>query len=148
MLDDHYKILGKRRITVKGDGHCLPRAVFSSLKRKNLLPDISSYKELLQQAVNEVKKQDYAIWLNDGKEKADAELKAYEEMKVYTTNIVDVVIAALAKITLTKLKIVLLMVKLSTTTNFYQKTEPSYRMLTCHSTMDIMTISYLKKPLV
>ena len=105
ILDDHYKILGKRRITVKGDGHCLPRAVFSSLKRKNLLPDISSYKELLQQAVNEVKKQDYAIWLNDGKEKAAAELKAYEEMKVYTTNIVDVVIAALAKITLAKLKI-------------------------------------------
>ncbi|XP_066936070.1 uncharacterized protein [Clytia hemisphaerica] len=105
LLDDHYESLGKRRIVVKPDGHCLPRAVFSSLKRVNLLPDINSYKELLHQAIKEVKKEEYAIWVNGSKENADAELKAFEEKKEYTTNIVDVVILALVKMTSTKLKI-------------------------------------------
>ena len=35
----------KKRIQIKPDGHCLPRAVFNGLKRKGSLPDHHNYKE-------------------------------------------------------------------------------------------------------
>ena len=38
-MDTYLNFLRKERIQVKGDGHCLPRAVFRGAKHHNLLPE-------------------------------------------------------------------------------------------------------------
>ena len=38
-MDTYLKFLEKKQIHVKGDGHCLPRAVFREEKHHNLLPE-------------------------------------------------------------------------------------------------------------
>ena len=96
ILDDYLNNLLKKRILIKPDGHCLPRAVFNEMNRKNLLPQYSNYKELFRKASfanahNEICK----FWITESKETVLKNLKQCEENKVYTSNIVDLFLSSL-----------------------------------------------------
>ena len=46
IIDKHLDTIGKSRSKIKPDGFCLPRAVFSGLKRKGLLQSYTTFKQL------------------------------------------------------------------------------------------------------
>ena len=93
----------KIRIRVKGDGHCLPRAVFRGAKSLNLLPQFIKYSELLEAAIEDIKvNMDKFQFINvNGTESATKALDTYYKEKKYNSqeNIIDAVIVSLAKIT-------------------------------------------------
>ena len=35
-IDTYLSVLRKKRLQIKADGHCLPRSVFTGMKKKNL----------------------------------------------------------------------------------------------------------------
>ena len=94
VLDEYPSNFLKKRISIKPDGHCLPRAVFNGIKRKGFLVGYSNYKQLLRHTYNDL----YLDWIVDSKENIIQELKEYEQNKNYTTDIADTVIVALAAI--------------------------------------------------
>ena len=94
VLDEYPSNFLKKRISIKPDGHCLPRAVFNGIKRKGFLVGYSNYKQLLRHTYNDL----YLDWIVDSKENIIQELKEYEQNKNYTTDIVDTVIVDLAAI--------------------------------------------------
>ena len=60
-MDTYLSVLGKKQLQIKADGHCLPRAVFTGMKRKNLLPNYLSYKQIFREAIKEIKMTDKYI---------------------------------------------------------------------------------------
>ena len=54
-MDGFLNNIGKLRIATKRDGHCLARAVFESLKKRDFLPEFTTYKELLRGVVKHIK---------------------------------------------------------------------------------------------
>ena len=69
VLDEYLKKILKKRISIKLDGYCLPRAVFNGIKRKGFLFGYSSYKQLLQEAIFDITFNDlYLDCIADSKE--------------------------------------------------------------------------------
>ena len=54
-MDTYLSVLGKKRLQMKADGHCLTRAVFSGMKKKKFLPNYLSYKQIFCEAIKEIK---------------------------------------------------------------------------------------------
>ena len=54
-MDTYLSVLGKKRLQMKADGHCLTRAVFSGMKKKNFLPNYLPYKQIFCEAIKEIK---------------------------------------------------------------------------------------------
>ena len=54
-MDAYLKSSRKKRISVRGDGHCLPRAVFRGAKSINFIPNLITYSALLKAAANKIK---------------------------------------------------------------------------------------------
>ena len=91
----------KIRIPIKGDGHCLPRAVFRGAKYLGLLVEFTTYSQLLRACVDDIKTNidDYKSYNIQGEKAALEALKEYVESKLYNSNqnIIDAVIVALAR---------------------------------------------------
>ena len=51
IMDKHLALLGKERSLIKADGYCLSRAIYTGMKKKQLLPSKHSYKYLSRKAV-------------------------------------------------------------------------------------------------
>ena len=98
-MDIYLKFQRKRRIPIKGDGHCLPRAVFRGAKYLNLLPCYEKVSDLLFAVVEEIKT-DIASYsaVIKSKESAKEALDTYVREKAYNidSNIVDVIVVGLA----------------------------------------------------
>ena len=60
-MDTYLSVLGDNRLQIKADGHCLPRAVFAGMKKKNVLPNYLSYKQVFREAIKEMKMADKYI---------------------------------------------------------------------------------------
>ena len=60
-IDTYLSVPGENRLQIKADGHCLPRAVFAGMKKKNLLPNYLSYKQVFLEAIKEIKMADKYI---------------------------------------------------------------------------------------
>ena len=88
---------------MKGDGHCLPHAVFRGDKHHNLLPGYIKYSSLLKEAVDQIKLniKQYAGILTEGEEVAKNALEKFVAEKNYNveSNTVDAIINKLEKIT-------------------------------------------------
>ena len=101
IIDNHLQRIGKCRISIKRDVHCLPRAVFSGLNRKHALKDLNTYKELIRLCIRELIKDNedvYSLWLSDSIESIQTQLEQYEKNKRYHLNIMDVLASALANV--------------------------------------------------
>ena len=99
VLDGYLSDYMKKRMQIQPDGHCLQRAVFNGLKRKGFLPDHYNYKELFRDVISDIKYNDiYSTWMSDSKEEVFRCLAEYQNKKIYTSNIVDIVIVALATV--------------------------------------------------
>ena len=58
-----------KRISMKPDGHYLPRAVFNGIKRKGFLVGFSNYKQLFREASFDITYNDlYLDWIAYSKE--------------------------------------------------------------------------------
>ena len=69
VLDEHLNNFLKKRISIKPDGYCLPRAVFNGIKRNGFLVGYSNYKLLLREAIFGITFNDlYLDWIADSKE--------------------------------------------------------------------------------
>ena len=69
------------------------------------MPTFTNYRQLLRAAITEVKQNHYSIWMTDQVRTIESDLKEYEEEKTYTSNVVDVITVALAKVASVKLTI-------------------------------------------
>ena len=101
IFDNHLQRIGKCRISIKCDGLCLPRAVFSGLKRKHALKDLNTYKELIRLCIRKLDNDDenlYSPRLSDSFESTERQLEQYERNKKYHSNIMDVFAAVLANV--------------------------------------------------
>ena len=108
IIDNHLQRIGKCRISIKRDGHCLPRAVFSGLKRKHALKDLNTYKELIRLCIKELINDNedlYSPRLSDSIESIQTQLEQYEKNKKYHSNIMDVFASALANVCLANILI-------------------------------------------
>ena len=54
-MDVYLKFSRKKRVAVKGDRHCLQRAVFRGVKYLNLIPNYITYSALLKVAADGIK---------------------------------------------------------------------------------------------
>ena len=108
-MDNYLKSSNKIRIPIKGDGHCLPRTIFHGAKNLNLIPHFITYSALFKAAVEKIKSNInlYTSFLTESVESALEDLDSYLEDKQYSlnSNIVDVVIYALATETSCQIKI-------------------------------------------
>ena len=90
----------KKRISVKKDGHCLPRAVFRGAKHLNLISNLITYSALLKTVADGIKSDipKYIGFITETEDSAKEALDSYITDKKYTldSNIIDVVIFALA----------------------------------------------------
>ena len=93
----------KRRVSIKDDGHCLPRFIFRGAKALNLLPEFIKYSQLLEAAINDIK-----TYMDNYRSISESEiLNANEVLDIYVTsktystqlNIIDTLITSLAKMT-------------------------------------------------
>ena len=60
-MDIYLSVLGKKRLQIKADRHCLPPAVFTGMKKKKSLPNYLSYKQIFREAIKEIKMTDKYI---------------------------------------------------------------------------------------
>ena len=101
IIDNHLQRIGKWRISVKRDGHGLPRALFSGLKRKHALKDLNTYKELIRLCIRELINDNedlYSPWLSDSIESVQTQLEQYQKNKKYHSNIMNVFASALPNV--------------------------------------------------
>ena len=101
IIDNHLQRIVKCRISIKRDGHCLPRAVFSGLKRKHAIKDINTYKELIRLCIRELINDNenlHSPWLSDSIKSIQTQLEQYEKNKKYHSNIMDVFASALVNV--------------------------------------------------
>ena len=75
------------------------------VKKINLTTVLPNYKHLLREAVCEVNRRNYSSWMSDQVKTTKLDFKEYEERKTYTSNVVDIIIAALANVTSVKLTV-------------------------------------------
>ena len=78
---------------MKADGHCLPRAVFTGMKKKKLLQNYLSYKQILREAIKEIKMIDKYIDFTADTVNYVKHLDYCEKKKIYNSDIVDLIIA-------------------------------------------------------
>ena len=108
-MDFYLKASKKKRKIIRGDGHCLPRAVFNGAKLLNLMPNVVTYSALLKAAANRIrlKIKDYSNFLTDNMDDALNALDRFVFEKKYQdeSNIIDAVVVALAQETSCKIKI-------------------------------------------
>ena len=101
-MNTYLKFSKKKRIPIKGDGHCLPRAVFRGAKQLNILSDLEyiKYSQLLNVVIDDIKNNisAYESINTNGSEAAKNALDIYAKEKIYSSeeNIIDAVIMALA----------------------------------------------------
>ena len=103
IIDNYIQRIDKCIISIKRDGHCLPSALFSILRRKHALKDLNTYKELIRLCIRELINDNenlYSPWLSDLTESIQTQLEQYEKNKKYDSNIMDVFCSALAKVSL------------------------------------------------
>ena len=99
ILDDYLNNSLKKRMLIKPDGHCLLRAVFNGIKRKNLQTRYSNYKELFREGIFSIAHNEiYKFWITESNKAVLKISKQYEENKVYTSNTVDFFLSSLATI--------------------------------------------------
>ena len=91
-MDTYLSVLGKKRLQMKADGYCLTRAVFSGMKKKNLLSNYLSYKQIFREAIKEIKMPYKYIGFMVDTVNYVKHLDCYE--KKYNLDIVDLRIAA------------------------------------------------------
>ena len=72
LLEEKLNLVNKRRVAIRGDGHCLPTAVFRGCKSKDILPKYLTYKALLSVAATSIQENwsDYCHVVNEAKESA------------------------------------------------------------------------------
>ena len=108
-MDAHLKFIRKKRIPVKEDGHCLPRAVFRGAKEQDLIPQIYKYSSLMDCAVSAIKANmpRYAGFLiENGPDPEEALNLFVNDRKYYLeSNIIDVIVVALSVVTGCSIKI-------------------------------------------
>ena len=97
-MDTYLSVLGKKRLQIKADGHCLPRTVFTGMKKKNLLPKYLSYKQIFREAIKEINMTDKYIDFIADIVNYVKRLDCYEKKKIYNSDIADLIIAALTHI--------------------------------------------------
>ena len=91
IMDENLASLGKIILPIKADGHCLPRAIYTGTKTKQLLPSSHSYKQLFGEAVHDIISFDkHNEFIADTELETVYQLQQYEE-KIYNSNIVDMV---------------------------------------------------------
>ena len=93
-IDAYLKSSRKVRISVKGDGHCLPRAVFRGAKHLHLIPhSITYYSALLKATVDSIicDLSKYLGFITETQDSALQALNSYLVDKKYTleSNIID-----------------------------------------------------------
>ena len=66
---------------------------------------MTNYKQVLREAVCEVNRGNYWSWMTDQVKTTELDLKEYEERKTYTSNVVDIIIIAFAKVASVKLTV-------------------------------------------
>ena len=80
---------------IKADGHYLPRAIYTGMKRKQF-PNYHSYKQLFREAVHDIISLDkYNNFIIDTEVETVYQLQQYEARKVYSSSTVDMLLAAL-----------------------------------------------------
>ena len=97
-MDTYLSILGKKWLQIKAYEHCLPRAVFTGMKKKNLLPNYLSYKQIFREAIKEIKMTDKYIDFIADTVNCLKHLDCYEKKKIYDSDTADLIIAALTDI--------------------------------------------------
>ena len=92
-----------KTVAIRGDGHCLPRAVFRGCKNKDILPQYLTYKALLSAATASIQENwsDYCHVITEDKESALENLRVYSENKAYMlpSIMVDLVLYSLSNVT-------------------------------------------------
>ena len=117
-MDTYINSMDKIRLSIKGDGHCLPRAIFRGAKHLNLIPQFITYTQLLRSSVEKIKaniQSDvtppentcYKDFIIEGVDKAIEALDTYEKSKKYNlpSNIIDIVMFALSNETSCLIKV-------------------------------------------
>ena len=117
-MDTYINSMNKIRLSIKGDGHCLPRAIFRGAKHLNLIPQFITYTQLLRSSVEKIKaniQSDvtppentcYKDFITEGVDKAIEALDTYEKSKKYNlpSNIIDIVMFALSNETSCLIKV-------------------------------------------
>ena len=74
------------------------RAVFTGMKKKNLLPNYLSYKQIFREAIKEIKMTDKYIDFIADTVNCLKHLDCYEKKKIYDSDTADLIIAALTDI--------------------------------------------------
>ena len=91
IMDEHLALLGRKRLPIKADGHCLLREIYAGMKKNQLLPSCLSDKQLFRGAVHDVISFDkYNDFIIDAGVETVYHVQQYEEKKVYNSNIGDV----------------------------------------------------------
>ena len=92
-----------KTVAIRGNGHCLPRAVFRGCKSKDILPQYLTYKALLSAATASIQENwsDYCHVITEDKESALQNLRVYSENKAYMlpSIMVDLVLYSLSNVT-------------------------------------------------
>ena len=92
-----------KTVAIRGNGHCLPRAVFRGCKSKDILPQYLTYKALLSAATASIQENwsDYCHVITEDKESALENLRVYSENKAYMlpSIMVDLVLYSLSNVT-------------------------------------------------
>ena len=78
--------------------HCLPRAVPTGMKKKNFLAKLFTYKHIFHEAIKEIKMTDKYIDFIANTVNYVKHLDCYEKKKIYHSDIVDLITAALTDI--------------------------------------------------
>ena len=129
----------KKRVQIKPDDHYLPRGVFNESKRKSFSPSHHHCKKLFWDTICDIKHDDiYRTWMSDSKDEVIQCLAEHQNEKIYTSNIVDIVILALA--TVANITIVAYYLDDLTITNHVFKPTQKYsiaNILRCVSSMAI-----------
>ena len=76
----------------------MPRAVFTGMKKKNLLPNYLSYQQIFREAIKEIKMTDKYIDFIADTVNCLKHLDCYEKKKIYDSDTADLIIAALTDI--------------------------------------------------
>lgn len=94
-MDTYLKFNRKKRVSIKGDGHCLPRAIFRGAKNLSLIPEYITMSSLLINGVNWIKIElhNFSDIITESEELAKEALNTYVNDKKYNldSNIIDVV---------------------------------------------------------
>ena len=85
LLKEKLNLVNKKRVAIRGDGHCLQRAVFRGCKSKHILPQYLSYKTLVPATTANIQENwnDYCHVVTEDKHSALENLQMYSENKAF-----------------------------------------------------------------